>query len=117
MPENRLEPESTAGFPTAYVRFLPSVRAKCRRLLGSSEEGEEVAHEAFVRLWQSGPAYTGEEDVRTVMSWLYRTSTRLALDVLRRRKVVEKADDETCLPCAGSAESSVAARDLVVRLI
>jgi RNA polymerase sigma-70 factor (ECF subfamily) len=111
-----LAPESS--FPKAYVRFLPSVRAKCRRLLGSSEDAEEVAHESFVRLWQSGPCFTDDADTRTVVAWLYRTSTRLALDALRRRKRVgQPMEDEVSLPCGGSIEDSVGAKRLVVALI
>jgi RNA polymerase sigma-70 factor (ECF subfamily) len=110
-------PESSTGFPTAYVRFLPSVRAKCRRLLGSSEDAEEVTHETFVRLWQSGPVFKNEEDVRTVIAWLYRTSTRLALDILRRRRVVVAGGGEPCVTCASSVEGHVAAKHLVVRLV
>ncbi len=108
--------DSIRDFPATYLRFLPSVRAKCRRLLGSSEEAEEVAHEAFVRLWQSGPALESENEVRTVMAWLYRTSTRLALDVLRRRRGFKEGDDPVSVPCQGSVEGAVAARHLVHRL-
>jgi RNA polymerase sigma-70 factor (ECF subfamily) len=94
------------------------VRAKCRRLLGASADAEEVAHESFVRLWQSGPSAADPGDSRTVLAWLYRTSTRLSLDALRRRRqVAEPMDEGAALPCGGSLEDAVAAKRLVLRLI
>src|SRR5580698_4236301 len=65
----------TADFATVYARYLPPIRAKCRRLLGSAAAAEDVAQETFVRLWRSDVAPGAE--ARTVMAWLYRTCTRL----------------------------------------
>ena len=80
-------------------------------------DAEEVAHESFVRLWQSG-LFTDDADARTVVAWLYRTSTRLALDALRRRKrLTGSAAEEVNLPCSGSLEDSVGAKHLVLALI
>ena len=75
-------------FPEAYGRFLAPIRAKCRRLLGQTAAADDVAQEAFLRLWQSGPPLDGTTETRTIMAWLYLTSTRLALDVLRQGRAV-----------------------------
>ena len=102
-------------FPETYLRFVPSVRAKCRRLLGPTDDAEDVAQESFVRLWEGGPD-PEREDVRTVLAWLYRTSTRLCIDRLRRRNVryAGPIDDDT--PCGTALETAVVARDLIFRL-
>jgi RNA polymerase sigma-70 factor (ECF subfamily) len=102
-----------AEFARAYARFLPPIQAKCRRLLGSSPAAEDVAQETFVRLWKSDVAAGG--DARTVMAWLYRTCTRLAIDVLRERRwtgpPVEDAVEAT--PCAVDVGAATIARATV----
>lgn len=104
-------------FSQAYGRFLPPIRAKCRRLLGRTAAADDVAQEAFARLWQSGPRLDGQTEARTIMAWLYLTSTRLAVDVLRERRhlVVEIADVEP-LSCGSSPDDVVAARRAILAL-
>jgi RNA polymerase sigma-70 factor, ECF subfamily len=107
-----------ADFPEAYRRFLPPIRAKCRRLLGGTAAADDVAQEAFVRLWQSGPRLDGETDTRTIMAWLYLTSTRLALDALReRRHPMLALDEATPVSCASSPDAVVAARSSIFALL
>jgi RNA polymerase sigma-70 factor (ECF subfamily) len=99
----------------AYARFLPPIRAKCRRLLGSAAAAEDVAQEAFLRLWKSGLASDG--DPRVVMAWLYRTCTRLAIDVLReRRRTAGPELDLDATPCAIDAHGCVEARAAIASL-
>jgi RNA polymerase sigma-70 factor, ECF subfamily len=117
----RSVPDPLPPFPDAYARFFPPIRAKCRRLLGSNAEAEEIAQEAFVRLWQmgpSGPAHGPGADVRAVMAWLYRTCTRLAIDVLRRRRLRQDQEPATedCFPCAIALADSVEARSAIFAL-
>ncbi|HEU4406273.1 MAG TPA: RNA polymerase sigma factor [Polyangiaceae bacterium] len=107
-----------ADFPEAYRRFLPPIRAKCRRILGQTAAADDVAQEAFVRLWQSGPRLDGKADTRTIMAWLYLTSTRLALDALReRRHRAFDAGDVAPVSCASSPDEVVAARSLIAALV
>lgn len=65
-----------------YRTYFPLLRAKCRRILGSNAEAEEVAQETFLRLWNRGPR---NRDVPIITAWLYRVATRAAIDRLRRR--------------------------------
>jgi RNA polymerase sigma-70 factor, ECF subfamily len=110
---------SPSDFPEAYGRFLAPIRAKCRRLLGRTAAADDVAQETFVRLWQSGPRLDGKTETRTIMAWLYLTSTRLAMDVLRERKRdalgVAVAEVEP-VSCAASPDEVTAARSLIVAL-
>jgi RNA polymerase sigma factor (sigma-70 family) len=86
------------------------VRAKCARMLGESEEAADVAQETFARLCESGAVHEAPA-ART--RWIYRTSTHLAIDALRRRALrietrpVDSADGEA--PDA-SADEVLAAR-------
>jgi RNA polymerase sigma-70 factor, ECF subfamily len=102
------------GFQVLYARFSPSIRAKCRRLLGRSQAAEDVAQEAFLRFWKSG---LEDGEPRAAMAWLYRTATRLAIDVLRDRRrgpVDEVSDDAT--PCAVDLGASLEARAAIASL-
>ncbi len=66
------------------------IRAKCARMLGEREEAADVAQETFVRLCETGVAHEAPE-VR--VRWIYRTSTRIAIDMLRRRRLRVEARD------------------------
>jgi len=57
------------------------------RLVGTREDAEELAQEAFLRLHRSLPGYRGDSLIGT---WLYRTTTRLAIDFLRRERIKRK---------------------------
>jgi RNA polymerase sigma-70 factor (ECF subfamily) len=65
-----------------YRTYFPLLQRKCSRMLGDSSEAQDIAQETFMRLCQGGP---WDQDVRTVTAWLYRTSTRLAIDRMRAR--------------------------------
>jgi RNA polymerase sigma-70 factor (ECF subfamily) len=80
----------------AYRRYFPLLRGKCRRMLRTAAEAEDVAQEAFVRLQESGLLDRGAfGDPKQVCAWLYKTSTRLAIDRLRRPTLaaIEEAPD------------------------
>jgi RNA polymerase sigma-70 factor, ECF subfamily len=113
-----VEPNVTqpADFARVYARYLPPIQAKCRRLLGrSSAAAEDVAQETFLRLWKSDVAADG--DVRTVMAWLYRTCTRLAIDVLRRRRWTDGGEEGLdATPCGVDLGAATAARAAIVSL-
>jgi RNA polymerase sigma-70 factor (ECF subfamily) len=75
-----------------FSRFYPAIRAKCARMLSDAEEASDVAQETFIRLWRElGDA----SDVRTTTAFIYKTSTRLAIDHLRQRKRRPRAELET----------------------
>ena len=57
------------------------------RLVGTREDAEELAQEAFLRLHRSLPDFRGDSLIGT---WLYRTTTRLAIDFLRRERIKRK---------------------------
>lgn len=66
-----------------YRRYFPIVREKCRRMLPAAGDAQDVAQETLLRLWKSGPTVM-ELPPGQLTCWLYRTSTRLAIDALRR---------------------------------
>ena len=100
----------------AYGRLFPPVHAKCRRLLGQTQASEDVAQEAFVRLWQSG-LLERDSGIPGVMAWLYRTATRLSIDFLRDRRAwsAPPAPDEA-FGCGVDLGTSTEAKRLIAAL-
>jgi len=77
-----------AGDPAAIqaliARKLPRVCALATRMLGDAAEAEDVAQEAFLRVWRQAPKWrSGEAKFDT---WLHRVSLNLCYDRLRRRR-------------------------------
>jgi RNA polymerase sigma-70 factor (ECF subfamily) len=69
---------------TFFRENFPIIRAKCARMLGEREEAADVAQETFVRMCETGVVH---EDPAVRARWIYRTSTRIAIDRLRRRSL------------------------------
>lgn len=105
-----------AGFRETYVRFWGPIRAKCRRVLGGTALADEVAQEAFLRLWHAGPALDGCVEARAVLGWLYVTATRLSLDALRRSRGLVIQEETGALSCAASPLAVAEARSAIGRL-
>ncbi len=53
------------------------------RILGNSAEAEDVAQEAFVRLWKQAVKWQPKAQIRT---WLHRVVHNLCVDYLRKQK-------------------------------
>ena len=63
---------------------LPRLIALASRMLGDRAEAEDVAQEAFVRIWKQAPHWrTGEAKFDT---WLHRVALNLCYDRLRGRR-------------------------------
>jgi RNA polymerase sigma-70 factor (ECF subfamily) len=92
---------------SAYLRYFPLIREKCRRMLGDSDEAQDVAQETFFRLWKSG---LQAQDARHATAWIYRTSTNLAVDRLRQRRSTASRTVEALPAEGGSMEASVQQR-------
>jgi len=60
---------------------LERVLALARRMLGNEAEAEDVAQEAFLRLWRQAEKW--EPGRARVSTWLYRVTSNLVIDRLR----------------------------------
>lgn len=76
-----------SGFETLMRRHASQVVGLATRLVGNRHEAEDLAQEAFLRLHRALPGFRGDSSIGT---WLYRTTTRLAIDHLRREKLKRK---------------------------
>jgi RNA polymerase sigma-70 factor (ECF subfamily) len=75
------------GFETLMRQHTAKVISLATRLTGDRSEAEDIAQEAFLRLHRALPGFRGDSSVGT---WLYRTTTRLAIDHLRRERLKRK---------------------------
>jgi RNA polymerase sigma-70 factor, ECF subfamily len=75
-----------------FQETFPVIQRKCARMLGDGDEAADVAQETFLRLVDSAVVH---EPPGVRLAWIYRTSTNLAIDRLRRRRLgVEVRADE-----------------------
>jgi RNA polymerase sigma-70 factor (ECF subfamily) len=86
-PDDRLD----ARFRAAYEKLFPLIYRIAARITGESDKAEDLAHEAFLRLYQRGQALPDEDQTRY---WLIRVVKNLSLNhekrLMRERKAVER---------------------------
>jgi RNA polymerase sigma-70 factor (ECF subfamily) len=70
----------TFDFEATFRSDYPRIAGAINRIIGDSARAEDLAVEAFWRLWRT-PGAQGDN----AGGWLYRTAVRLAIDELRRR--------------------------------
>jgi RNA polymerase sigma-70 factor (ECF subfamily) len=72
----------TAAFAELVSRYYKPVYRMVWRMMNGNPETEDVAQEAFVKLWQN-PAQIRE--AKALKGWLMRVASNLAIDRLRRK--------------------------------
>jgi len=83
----RREPQAVREL---VARKLPRLLALAQRVLGDRGEAEDVAQEAFLRIWKQAPRWRpGQARFDT---WLHRVGLNLCYDRLRRRREDPAAD-------------------------
>jgi RNA polymerase sigma-70 factor, ECF subfamily len=84
--EQELLAAARAGDEDAFGRIADDHRAElfahCYRMLGSTEDAEDVLQEVLVRMWRGLRTFAGQSSLRT---WLYRIATNACLDAIARR--------------------------------
>ena len=92
---------------------LPRLLALAARMLGDRMEAEDVAQEAFVRIWKQAPHW--REGEARFDTWLHRVAMNLCYDRLRARREVpdetlQDAQYEQEVPTPGGPEAAFEAR-------
>lgn len=67
-------------------RRLPAVLSLARRMMMDETEAEDVAQDAFLRVWRAAPNW--REGEAKLSTWLHRVTLNLCYDRLRRRREV-----------------------------
>lgn len=87
--------QDRGAFEALYARHAGLVLGLTYRILGERRQSEDVAQEAFWRVWKGAPGFdTARGNART---WLVSIAHHLAIDVARRgqrRPVVEMDADD-----------------------
>jgi RNA polymerase sigma-70 factor, ECF subfamily len=94
--ERRLIARAQAGDTVAFRDLVERHQSRAYtlalRILRSAADAEEVAQDAFVRVWTALPSFRGESSFAT---WLYRIVARRAFDraeVLKNRRAREQTE-------------------------
>jgi RNA polymerase sigma-70 factor (ECF subfamily) len=92
--DDQLLARVAVGDPAAtramVARKLPRLLSLAGRMLGDAAEAEDVAQEAFLRIWKQASRWRpGEARFDT---WLHRVALNLCYDRLRRRRELAFAD-------------------------
>jgi len=89
---------SSQTFDELFLSTYPRLVAILRRMLGDSGRAEEIANEAFLKLYDTVLPATARANVP---GWLYRTAMNMGIDDLRARIGVRhwfRKPREPCLP-------------------
>ena len=83
-----------SGDPAAaralVARKLPRLLSLAGRMLGDAAESEDVAQEAFLRVWRQAPKW--RPGAARFDTWLHRVALNLCYDRLRRRRELAYAE-------------------------
>lgn len=80
MPE---DPEGHRDFSALYRATIAPLRRYLTRLLGNASEAQDVAHDAYMRVYSS----TSDAPARQPAALLYTAARRLAINRLKRRSI------------------------------
>lgn len=91
----RVGTQDPVAVRTLVARKLPRLLALATRMLGDRMEAEDVAQEAFVRIWKQAPSW--REGEARFDTWLHRVALNLCYDRLRgqREEPVAELPDQT----------------------
>ncbi|MEM5339158.1 RNA polymerase sigma factor [Paraburkholderia azotifigens] len=76
--------QEPAAVRTLVARKLPRLLALAMRMLGDRMEAEDVAQEAFMRIWKQAPRW--REGEARFDTWLHRVALNLCYDRLRAHR-------------------------------
>jgi RNA polymerase sigma-70 factor, ECF subfamily len=103
-----------AAFRSLVGSHLSHAVAIARGMLGDAAEAEDVAQEAFLRLWRNaGQLEMGPGGVRP---WLRRVVSNLCIDRMRAGRNTTVTDELPEQPVRASQLESLEARDLQLRV-
>jgi RNA polymerase sigma-70 factor (ECF subfamily) len=110
MPDEPKQPRGFAGFYSATVTPL---RRYLARMLGNPTEAQDVAHDAYLRVYPM----VQDQTAKSPEAVLYTTARRLAINRLKRRQIAPFAPgaadlDNAVSPRPGVAQQVMARQEL-----
>jgi len=105
----RIADGDPAASRALVARKLPRILGLAQRMLGDKTEAEDVAQEAFLRVWRQAPKWRpGQARFDT---WLHRVSLNLCYDRLRRRREIPTEDPPDLADDGPAPDRGLEARD------
>jgi RNA polymerase sigma factor (sigma-70 family) len=98
------EPGDRRNFAGLYNATITPLRRYLTRLLGNTSEAQDIAHDAYLRVYPSGDKTAADQPEAV----LYTTARRLAINRLKRRSISPFAADAAAVETAASAQPGVA---------
>jgi RNA polymerase sigma-70 factor (ECF subfamily) len=98
------EPRNRRDLASLYRATIGPLRRYLTRLLGNTPEAQDVAHDAYLRVYPDGDKTSAEQPEAV----LYTTARRLAINRLKRRSISPFANEGTVIDSAASAAPGVA---------
>ena len=104
----RQEPGATSrsfspqAFDELFLSTYPSIVGILRRMLGDCGRAEELANEAFLRLYSTVLPPSAKQNVP---GWLYRTAMNLGIDDLRARTRHDRLEREASAAAASNSRN------------
>jgi RNA polymerase sigma factor (sigma-70 family) len=112
-PDQELLSRVAAGDPAAVralvARKLPRLLALAGRMLGDGQEAEDVAQDAFIRIWKQAPKW--RPGAAKFDTWLHRVALNLCYDRLRRRREIAFAEPPERVDEGPAPDRGLLARD------
>lgn len=104
MTEQELVARAKQGDQDAFAKLVEAnqnrIYSLAYRMAGDPEDAADLAQEALLRAWRTLPSFQGESSFAT---WLYRLTSNLCIDFLRREKRRKTATPVTSLDDEESA--------------
>jgi RNA polymerase sigma factor (sigma-70 family) len=98
------QPTEGGDFATLYRKTLAPLRRYLTRLLGNTSEAQDVAHDAYLRVFPS----VSSDSVERPEALLYTTARNLAINRLKRRSISPIGTDPDAADAAASSAPGVA---------
>jgi len=109
MPE---DPANRRDFAGLYRRTLAPLRRYLARLLGNTSEAQDIAHDAYVRVYPK----VQDQSAENPEAVLYTTARRLAINRLKRRSITPVATTpapaDALSPAPGVVQEVMARQEL-----
>jgi RNA polymerase sigma-70 factor (ECF subfamily) len=84
----RCQSDDTGAFDQIVVRYKQKIFQYIYRMVGDSEEAEDLTQEVFVKTYLALPTFRSQSSLNT---WLYRIAGNLCIDAHRKRVRKETA--------------------------
>lgn len=96
------------GIDAVFEEQGQRLTRRLERMVGSRETAEDLCQEAFLRAWRSAPP---ELSADRQAAWVHRTASNLAIDELRRRRLVDVEPLSDHADARSDAGDELAARE------